>query len=207
MNTQEAKKIKGFTSIARREPDGSTIVKVPGHNGRFYYVKVTSGTVTCRFVGRKKNQMSCPSIGSGTICYHALAAYEKVHGPVLWCESEADADRLENFGKHKVEVRSTQDSRAVAWAVLEGKSVSQEDRDAKILVMAEEYLKLYSQQVTLKRALNAEDYDRLVELRRQFGILKWSHSMIVNFVRDAGVETIKKAQSLTGTSVDYAEMI
>lgn len=205
MNTTEARKVLSFTSVARREPDGAVIVKVPGHNGRFYFVRVTSRTVTCRYNG-KHGPKGCPSVGSGTPCYHSLAAYEKVHGPVLWCENEADAKNLENLGKHRVEVRSTQDSGVVAWAVMEGKAVSQEDRDAKLLAMAEEYLRLYSKQ-TQNRTMPADDYERLVELRRQFGILKWNHSKILNFVRDAGIETVEKAKPLTGTSVDFAELI
>lgn len=205
MNTTEARKVLGFTSIARREPDGAVIVKVPGHNGRFYFVKVTERTITCRFNG-KHGPKNCPSVGTGTPCYHSLSAYEKVHGPVLWCETEEDAKKLENLGKHKVEVRSTQDSGAVAWAVLEGKPISQEDRDARILAMCEEYLRLYSKQLRSK-TMPPDDYERLVELRRQFGILKMSHSMIVNLVHDAGIKTIKKAQSVLGTATDYAEVI
>lgn len=205
MNTTEARKVLGFTSIARHEPDGAVIVKVPGHNGRFYFVRVTERTVTCRFNG-KHGPKNCPSVGTGTPCYHSLAAYEKVHGPVLWCETEEDARKLENLGKHRVEVRSTQDSRAVAWAVLEGKPISQEDQDAKLLAMCEEYLRLYSKQLR-SRTMAADDYERLKELDRQFGIMKWNHSRIVNFVRDAGIKTIEKARSLMGTSVDYAELI
>lgn len=205
MNTAEARKIKDFATIVRDEPDGAKIVKVPGHNGRSYFVRVTSRTVTCRFVGKRGERMSCPSTGSGTICYHALAAYEKVHSNILWCETEEDARKLENLGKHRVEVRSTQDSSAKAWAVLEGRPVDEEERNSRLLAMAKEYLELHSK--FERGGLTAEERERQQHLRTQFGILKWSHSRILNFVRDVSAASLDEARKLTGTDVDYAEVI
>lgn len=204
MNVQSAKNALEFTTIVRRDP-GAVIVKVPGHGGRVYFVRVTERTVTCKR-SRLQGGGNCPSVGcsASAPCYHGLAAWEKVHGPTSWCENEVDAERLENLGRHTVEVRSTQNG-AKAWAVLKGKGISEIKRQGKILSLAHEYVALYDEQQ--ENRLSDKEYQRLVECRRQFGILKIGHSEIKGLVAQAGQAELEKGRAVLRGDEDWEETI
>jgi len=183
MNVQSAKNALEFCTIVRRDP-GSTIVRVPGHGGRVYFVRVTRHTVTCK-QSKLQGGGNCPSVSSGVPCYHCLTAWEKVHGPTSWCENEADAKKLENLGKHAVEIRSTQNG-AKAWAVVESKP--EQDEQARqgqddLVELGRTYLALFD-----KSSYAPNEYDELQKCRRQLGLLRLSHSEISNLVAEAELE-------------------
>jgi hypothetical protein len=172
VNIESAKAVKQFTTIARRDSGNVVIVRVPGHNGNVYFVKVTERTVTCK----RSNGNPCPSIGSGSVCFHALAAWEKVHGPVVsWCDSKKAAKKLENLGNHTIEIRSTQGRGTKAWAVKKGKPVDEEARQATIQAIAQDYLRIFTM-VQERQSVSQEEHDRLQECRRQMGILKMTYA-------------------------------
>jgi hypothetical protein len=174
MNTESAKKATEFAEIVRYDQD-AVIVKVPGHNGRSYFVRVTEQTVTCKR-SKKDGGYNCPSIGSGSVCYHSLAAWEAVHGPVVaWCDSEKVAKKIENLGNHTIEIRSTQNGRAKAWAVKKGKPIDEEARQAAIQAIARDYLRIFTT-VQAGQSVTPEEHERLRECRRQMGILKITHA-------------------------------
>lgn len=178
MNTESARAAKEFAKIVRRDPGNVVIVQVPGHNGNHYYVKVTERTVACK----RSNGTPCPSIGTSTLCYHSLAAWEYVHEPVSWCDCEQKAKKLENLGNHAVEVRSTQGRGAKAWAVKKGKPVNESERLAVISEMAQDYATIFGK-VQDRQSISQEEHERLQECRRQFGILKMAHGEIVQTAR------------------------
>jgi len=181
VNTDSAKKIAEFATIVRRDPGNVVIVRVPGHNGNIYFVKVTERTVACK----RSNGTPCPSIGSGSLCYHELAAWEKVHGPVVaWCDSEVKAKKLENLGNHTIEIRSTQGRGAKAWAVKKGKPVNEEARQVAIQAIARDYLSIFGK-AQAGQSVTPEEHERLQECRRQMGILKMTHAEAQQMVTEA----------------------
>lgn len=109
MNIQEAKKISGFCSIARIDGTG-TVVRVPGHSGRVYFVKVSPRwdlgeiQVECRHGKTKsgKGGHGCPG-NSKSVCYHSLAAVLFLQNQgrrkklAVLCGTIEDAKRLANL--------------------------------------------------------------------------------------------------------------
>jgi len=180
VNTKSAKNVLEFATIVRRIP--SIVVKVPGHSGRFYFVEVTERTVTCRWSNQGRRQ-NCPSIGSHSVCYHALSAWEKVYGPVVsWCDNEEAAKKLGNFGNRTIEIRSTQGSGLKVWAVKKGKLANETEQQARIVQIARDYITLHYRAQSGKLVEN--DLDRLCYCRQQMGILKMTHQGAVRLAKE-----------------------
>jgi len=126
VNKSSARNVKEFCDIRARDAEGrATIVFVPGHEGREYFVFVHRNDVLkvrCNEPGVWGNR-DCKGNSNGHICYHALAALEvaaKDQGKTIsWCESKADAENLAHLGGKVFHAKSGQGTGEV-WGVIRG---------------------------------------------------------------------------------------
>lgn len=105
MNVESAKKAAEFVSVAKVLPNGE-IYRVPGHDGRVYFVRLLRTEKGIEATCRQSDRSSC--LGNtchGTVCYHTLAALIASHkkaGKQTWCKlfsTKEDAEKLANIDK------------------------------------------------------------------------------------------------------------
>lgn len=226
MNVNSAKKAVEFVTLAKNLADG-TVYRVPGHNRRVYFVKVSPDWenengltvhVTCRRVV-KGRRIECPGNSKHTICYHALAAvlfHFKDDSPRI-CESVDDAERLARIKGRVIRIESTQGS-GLTGVVVRGMYKKEKERaeiarirmngqmttDAALYESAAEYLELTERLTSLG---NEEAY-RLTLIRRLWARMKWSHGDVVKFVeKETAKRKAKEASKMLGNDVDYSDVI
>ena len=125
MNKSSARNVSEFCDIRARDAEGrATIVFVPGHEGREYFVFIHRNDalkVRCNQPGPCGNH-GCEG-SRKHFCYHMLAALEFTaadQGMTLsWCESKEDAERLARIDGKVFHARSLQ-SDAEVWGVVKG---------------------------------------------------------------------------------------
>lgn len=130
MNKKSSSRAVEFCKTVRAT-GRNVIVKVPGHSGRIYYVKIEwiadTYKLTCRRA-KASGGKECPGNQiSNSICYHSAAALEYFIKGALgagriqtlaWCNTEADAKRAANLINGKVKrVISTQGN-GETWIVI-----------------------------------------------------------------------------------------
>lgn len=207
MNISSARKAKEFCKVARSDADG-TIVRVPGHEGRLYFVKVSPNTSVISITCREKNHSECKG-NSSSICYHSLAAVLFLNPGAKLCETASDAENLANLGGTAMVIHSTQSGRGAGVVLKHYENIDEKAErvfsDTEVLEMAKDYLHLFTK-VMSKRMLTEDEYERYTNARRQFGILRMNHSMVLNLVREADEHRLEKGKVLLGRE-DFSEVI
>ena len=146
MNTESARNVKEFVTIASRDAEGRPIVlRIPGHGGKSYEVTLTRNggvSATCMQLNGIR-QVACQG-NSHSVCYHVLAACEVAANDagleLSWCNSQADAERLARIEGKTFCVESAQSGKR-AWGVVRGEQVEQVEIDIT-LANARRYVEL-----------------------------------------------------------------
>ena len=179
MNKSSARNVSEFCDIRARDAEGrATIVFVPGHEGREYFVFIHRNgalKVRCNEPGPWGNQGCKGSLKH--FCYHMLAALEFAaadQGMTLsWCESKEDAERLARIDGKVFHARSLQ-SDAEVWGVV--KSSKKELKPAfDLLAWADELERTVGwYDATLAKSLanhgtsTSQQQDKLAQLMAKF---------------------------------------
>lgn len=123
MNSREGHKAASFVGVLRRDNEGKAVrLTVPGHDGRWYVVGIErkSASATCMRMDYGNEGVHCAGNSNGTVCYHVLAAMEKIAQEsgykVAWCPNDKVAHKLAHTGGKVLCVKSAQ-GQGRAWGV------------------------------------------------------------------------------------------
>ena len=136
MNKSSARNVKEFCDIRARDDEGRpTIVFVPGHEGREYFVFIHRNgylRARCNEPGPWGN-WGCEG-SRKHFCYHMLAALEfaaEDQGKsISWCESEQDAERLARIEGTVFCAQHANHADVKVWGVVREKGRKQESKPA-----------------------------------------------------------------------------
>ena len=194
MNKSSARNVKEFCDIRARDAEGrATIVFVPGHEGREYFVFIHRNgvlRVRCNEPGPWGNH-GCEG-SRKHFCYHMLAALEFAaanQGMTLsWCESKADAERLARISGKVFHARSLQ-SDAEVWGVVRGsESETQDAPKDTLLDKATRYVALHRQWVANPSAM--QDNKEWQKLHEYFLVKGWNYSTVERYWRENDPEAV-----------------
>jgi len=128
MNIKSAGKVEEFCKIVKTT-GSEIIVRVPGHRGRVYFVKIEWTRdlvykVTCRHSKKEGGKNCSGNQISNTLCYHSIAAVSLFFKNALaagrqqflgWASTKADAEKVARLINGSVyQVLSTQGN-GEAW--------------------------------------------------------------------------------------------